>query len=119
MSRYHLCQACGCPGVEYGYRLCGNCAVLLDGLEDLTVPPPPETRQVVAAREPRDGKWLVWACNKRGRLREAQRIGREHGFPRNMLQWSPAMVEVAIRELAASRSVTSAPLIPKAERREQ
>ncbi len=113
MPRYHFCEACGCPGVEREYRLCSSCAVLLDGLEDATVPGPPEVKPVIASREPgsdddkrpalkprqRTGRWLVWAANKRGRLRDAQAIGRERGFPRDMSQWSAGMVAIVVEAL--------------------
>ncbi len=36
----HLCEACRCPGVEAGSRLCGSCAVLLEGI---TLDEPPAT----------------------------------------------------------------------------
>lgn len=110
MSHFHRCEGCGDPGVEREYRYCGSCSVLLEGLEDATVPGPPEVKPVVVAREPgcdderpkakpRDARWLLWACNKRGKLREAQAIGRERGFPRNLLQWSPDMVAIVVEAL--------------------
>jgi hypothetical protein len=47
---------------------------------------------------------LVWACNRKGRLRDAQAIGREHGYPRRIDLWSPAMVAKAVEALAASKA---------------
>ena len=84
--------------------VCGHCAVLLAELGDTIVDPPPAREpgsdDIRKPRpKPKDGKWLVWACNRRGRLRDAQAIGREHGFPRDMARWSTAMVEICIQAL--------------------
>jgi hypothetical protein len=118
---YHSCAGCGCPGVETEFRYCSRCEILLDGLEDVTVPPPAEAPPpVLATREPgcddrpafttiiacervsslkpkKDGKWLVWAANKRGCLRWFHTFGVQHGFPRNINQWSRVMVAMAVK----------------------
>ena len=85
-------------------RVCGHCAVLLQEIGNTVVDPPP-------AREPgcddqpgprtprRDGNWLIWAARKRGRLRDVFTIGHSHGFPRRVEQWSPAMVDIAIKAM--------------------
>jgi hypothetical protein len=127
MSNYHHCEACGDPGVERDFRYCGSCSILLEGLEDVTVEPPPRhheawgvgrgasilnsTPHAPRASEAsaptserserphdskRDGRWLVWAANKRGCLRWFQHFGIQRGYPRNLNQWSPAMVAIAI-----------------------
>jgi len=110
------CIHCGDPtGCEFA--TCGRCAQLLEGIEDVTVEPPPRppTREpggddqpqfttIIAcsrgsappAPKPKDAKWLVWAANKRGCLRWFHLFGQSHGYPRNIYQWSPAMVAVAI-----------------------
>src|SRR5208283_1446932 len=106
-SYHHACDGCGCPGVERGWKYCGSCTVLLEGIEDDVKPTPPPT----PAREPgcddvkpkprHDAKWLLWAANKRGCLRFFQAFGHEHGFPRNLLQWSPGMVAIAVEAKVA------------------
>jgi len=121
MSRYHACWAYGDPGVEPDFKFCSRCAVLLDGMDlaDIILEPPPprdaasgqhplsaEHREpgcddVRPAKPKRDAKWLLWAANKRGCLRFFQAFGREHGFPRNMLQWSPGMVAIAVEAKVA------------------
>ena len=107
MSRYHACLACGDPGVERDFKFCSRCCVLLDGM-DLTgiivEPPPPRGREPGCDDKPKprhDGKWLLWAANKRGCLRFFQAFGREHGYPRNLLQWSPGMVAIAVEAKVA------------------
>lgn len=107
MSHYHFhrCEGCGCPGVESGLKFCGSCAVLLEGIEDVhvTVEPArePGCDDVRKPKPQHDARWLLWAANKRGCLRFFQAFGREHGYPRNMLQWSPGMVAIAVEAKVA------------------
>ncbi len=115
------CVHCGAP-TRCEFNTCGRCAQLLEGLEDVTVEPPPDAPRTVLARrepgsddrpqfttaiacsqvstppapKPKDAKWLVWAANTRGCLRWFHAFGESHGYPRNILQWSPAMVAVAV-----------------------
>ena len=105
--------------------VCGRCAVLLRELGDTVVEPPParepgcddqrslftpetvtsDGRDFKAHAEAaktltrRDGRWLAWAARKRGRLRDVFTIGHSHGFPRSVEQWSPAMVDIAIKAM--------------------
>jgi hypothetical protein len=88
--------------------ICQRCRELLAELGDTVVAPPARERQPgdddERPRKPkRDCKWLFWAVKKRGRIQDARRIGIEHGFPRDMLRWSPTMVEVCIQELQQTR----------------
>ena len=103
------CIGCGDALYEPDFRTRSRCAVLLDGM-DLTgiivEPPPPRGREPGCDDKPKpkphhDGKWLLWAANKRGCLRFFQAFGREHGYPRNMLQWSPGMVAIAVEAKVA------------------
>jgi hypothetical protein len=98
-------------------EVCGACVDLLSDLADDYVEPPPQParepgcddrpafttviacERAAAPKPRRDARWLLWACNKRGKLREAQALGRERGFPRNLLQWSPDMVAVVVEAL--------------------
>jgi len=75
--------------------------VILAELGDTVVDPPPARKP---KPKPKDGKWLVWACNRRGKVREAQAIGRERGFPGDMARWSPAMVEICVAALRQTQS---------------
>lgn len=106
------CIGCGDTLYEPDFRTCSRCAVLLDGLldEGVIVEPPPPTPAGGPGREPgcddkpkpkRDARWLLWAANKCGCLRFFQAFGREHGYPRNMLQWSPGMAAIAVEAKVA------------------
>ena len=113
MSHYHACWACGDPGVEPDFKFCSRCAVLLDGM-DLTDLPASRgpcvkpalvspARTMISPGPRRDARWLLWAANKRGCLRFFVAFGREHGYPRNLLQWSPGMVAIAVEAKVAER----------------
>ncbi len=47
---FHACEACGCPGVERGYKFCGACSTLLAGI-DQPDPPAREVESEAARRE--------------------------------------------------------------------
>jgi hypothetical protein len=122
MARYTRCRHCLDPVPVAAWEpcdaprpVCQRCRDLLAELGDAVVDPPQVAeyigRSSPTCREPgsddirpkaksaRTGRWLFWACKKRNRVQDAHRIGREHGFPRDMLRWSPIMVDVAITEL--------------------
>ncbi len=126
MSDFHCCQSCGRPGVEPGYSFCGHCSaarchhcrrtgrgevcpdcleLIADiGADDYVEPPAREPGSDDIKPNPRhNARWLLWACNKRGRLRDAQAIGRERGFPRNMLRWSIEQVALVTAALVAAK----------------
>ena len=108
------CRGCGDPLspdlVAIGARTCGSCAVLLEGMEDLLVEPPPQParepgcddRPAFTTVKPRhDGKWLVWACKKRGKLRQAQAIGKQLGLQRDLSRWTVDQVDQVVARLIA------------------
>jgi len=107
MSRFGRCIHCREPLDSPDFHSCSRCCQLLAELGDTVVNPP--TRQPGSdddkrpARK-RDGRWLAWAAAKRGRTRDVFAIGRERGFPRDIRQWSPAMVAICVEALAASKS---------------
>ena len=87
--------------VAIGASSCGRCVQLLRELGDTVVEPP--TREPgsddggkIGLNPKHNGKWLVWAANKRGCLRWFHTFGVQHGYPRNISQWSPTMVAVAV-----------------------
>jgi len=122
MTRFGHCCHCGdrlaCDQVMLGFRSCSRCCQLLRELGDTVVNPPsdvpgnsPGTGKQLATlpREPgsddagktglkaeHNGKWLIWAANKRGCLRWFHAFGVRHGYPRNISQWTPVMVAVAV-----------------------
>ena len=102
MAIFGKCIHCCEPLDSPDFRSCSRCCQLLQELGDAVVEPPARERQPgdddVKPR-PKDGKWLVWACNRRGRLREAQVFGRERGYPRDLHYWSPKMIELCIEAL--------------------
>ncbi len=98
------CIHCGDPtGCEFS--TCGRCAQLLDGLEDVTVEPPPREQAPAPKLQPKhDGRWLAWAAAKRGLVRWFHDYGHTCGFPRDIRQWSPGMVERAVQARIAKTS---------------
>ena len=70
----------------------------------MTVEPPPETLPVVKPTPRRDGKWLAWAAAKRGQMHWFHRYGQQCGFPRDIRQWSPGMVEIAVQAIQAKQA---------------
>jgi hypothetical protein len=103
MTRFR-CIHCGDDTGTSDSRICGRCAVLVRELGETVVEPPRERQpgddDQPGPRKPlRDGNWLIWAARKRGRLRDVFTIGHSHGFPRRVEQWSPAMVEIAVKAM--------------------
>jgi hypothetical protein len=79
-------------------EVCTACLELIaDIAADDYVKPPPR-------RYVRDARWMLWACNKRGKLRQAQILGRERGFPGNILRWSVEQVEQVTAALVAAKT---------------
>ncbi len=90
------CIHCLAP-VTAPAEVCKSCLELIaDIAADEYVKPPPSNPR-------HNARWLLWACNKRGRLRDAQTIGRERGFPRNMLRWSVEQVAEVTAALVAAK----------------
>ncbi len=98
--------------VAIGVRSCGRCAVLLAQLGDTVVPPPPEREPgcddlrppAIEHKPVRDGKWLAWAAAKRGQMRWFHNYGSQCGFPNDLRQWSPGMVERAVQAIQAKKA---------------
>ncbi len=96
-----VCIHCGDPtGCEFA--TCGRCAQLLEGLDDVTVEPPSTGLAIRPSEESRnvglrDGRWLAWAAAKRNCVRWFHDYGHQCGFPRDIRQWSPIMVERAVQ----------------------
>jgi hypothetical protein len=89
------CVHCGQSTSEG--RVCASCMKLIaDIAADDYVEPPPR-------RHVHDARWMLWACNKRGKLREAQAIGRELGLHRNILRWSVEQVALVTAALVAAK----------------
>ena len=91
------------------YDPCLQCVQLLRELGDTIVEPPPrepgsDDGGKIVLNPKHNGKWLVWAANKRGCLRWFHTFGVQHGYPRNISQWSPCMVSVAVTAKMASQS---------------
>jgi hypothetical protein len=78
-----VCEGCGGPAAS-GHRYCESCAVLLAGMDDTPKPV-------------RDGAWLLWAAQVRGVIPWFVAFGRDRGYPRSMVEWSPGMVAVAVQ----------------------
>ena len=117
-SDSHICSRCAClPVSERGQREPGAdddrkptrcvhclapvtapakaCPACLELIADIEADEAPKPRH--------DGKWMLWACNRRGKLREAQAIGRELGLHRNILRWSVEQVEQVVAALVAAK----------------
>jgi hypothetical protein len=106
MSHFHRCEGCGDPGVERGFRYCGSCTVLLDGIEDVTVEPArePGCDDVRKPKLKHDARWLYAAVLKRRKLREAQAIGRRLRLHSNMLCWTIDQVDQVVAALVAAKT---------------
>jgi hypothetical protein len=117
MTRFGHCIHCREPLDSPDFHSCSRCCQLLSELGDTVVDPSAREPGSDDARTPQappslntkhDGKWLVWAANKRGQLRWFQHFGVVHGYPRNISQWSPGMVAVAVKAKMADHSKSPA-----------
>ncbi len=104
MTNFGHCIHCRDPLDSPDFQSCGRCAQLLLELGDTVVDPParepgsddvPKLRPIVNPRH--DGRWLAWAAAKRGLMRWFHDYGHMCGFPRDIRQWSPCMVERAVQ----------------------
>jgi hypothetical protein len=81
-------------------------AVFLDGIDEPAAAPAVASRPserirppAHATAPPATGKALYrWACDRKA-LPEVNRIGKAHGFPRMVSDWTPSDVAVAYNEL--------------------
>jgi len=116
--------------IAIGVKTCGRCAVLLQQLGDTVVEPPPAREpgcdderslftpetvtsdgrdfkahaEAAKALTRRDGRWLAWAAAKRGETRFFHDYGHTCGYPRDIRQWSPVMVEKAIQAIQSKKA---------------
>lgn len=100
----HCCEVLTRDLVALRVRTCGRCAVLLSELGDTVVEPPREPGSDDVRKPRRDGKWLAWAARKRGQFPFFHDYGHAHGFPRDIRQWSPGMVEMAVQAIQAKKT---------------
>ena len=92
------CIHCREPLDSPDFRTCGRCCQLLRELDWEDEGPVFEPRP----KPKRDGKWLAWAAAKRGQMHWFHRYGQQRGFPRDIRQWSAAMVEIAVQAKQAN-----------------
>ncbi len=98
------CVHCREPLDSPDFRSCSRCAQLLRDLGNTVVEPlarepgcddMPNLKPIVNPKH--DGKWLAWAAAKRGLTRWFHDYGHKCGFPRDIRQWSPSIVELAVQ----------------------
>lgn len=90
--------------------VCGRCAALISELADESPAREAGSDDERPASKPkspgrvRDGRWLAWAAMKRQQTRWFHAYGSERGYPRDLRQWSPHMVERAVQAKIAENA---------------
>ncbi len=84
-----------------------NSQVTVDTVDYEPAPEPAPAPDPAPKPKPLDGHWLFRIATRRHQLPWFRQFGVDHGYPRDMLKWSPKMVEKAIDAWTKARQVTA------------